>query len=113
MKNLKNLSEIETRYGTRNINELEFDSPEEFAAYKKKHKLRKGTVVKVAGKDKKIGDDSVKGKRMQITMDFQMANREDLEKYAKKYNLKLRNTRSHKRRHFGRVQEDHSVECFV
>lgn len=89
MKNLKNLSEIETRYGTRNINELEFDSPEEFAAYKKKHKLRKGTVVKVAGKDKKIGDDSVKGKRMQITMDFQMANREDLEKYAKKYNLKL------------------------
>jgi len=89
MKNLKNLSEIETRYGTRNINELEFDSPEEFAAYKKKHKLRKGTVVKVAGKDKKIGDDSVKGKRMQITMDFQMANKEDLEKYAKKYNLKL------------------------
>ena len=89
MKNLKNLSEIETRYGTRNINELEFDSPEEFAAYKKKHKLRKGTVVKVAGKDKKIGDDSVKGKRMQITMDFQMANREDLEKFADKYGLKL------------------------
>ena len=57
MKNLRNLSEIETRYGTRNINELEFDSPEEFAAYKKKHKLRKGTVVKVAGKDKKIGGD--------------------------------------------------------
>ena len=40
MKNLRHLSEITTRYGTRNINELEFDSPEEFAAYKKKHKAK-------------------------------------------------------------------------
>jgi len=68
MKNLRHLSEITTRYGTRNINELEFDSPEEFAAYKKKHKLRKGTVVKVAGKDKKIGDDKPKGKKTADTL---------------------------------------------
>ena len=89
MKDLKILSEMTTRYGTRNVNELEFKTPEEFATYKKKHKMRPGTVVKVAGKDKKIGDDKPKGRRMQITMDFQMANKEDLEKYAKKYNLKL------------------------
>ena len=40
MKNYRTLSETKTRYGTRNINELEFSSPEEFAAYKKRHKLR-------------------------------------------------------------------------
>ena len=56
MKDLKILSEITTRYGTRNINELEFSTPEDFAAYKKKHKMRPGTVVKVAGKDKVVGD---------------------------------------------------------
>ena len=54
MEDLKILSEITTRYGTRNINELEFKTPEDFAAYKKKHKMRPGTVVKVAGKDKVI-----------------------------------------------------------
>jgi len=56
MKDLKILSEISTRYGNRNINELEFKTPEDFAAYKKKHKMRPGTVVKVAGKDKVIDD---------------------------------------------------------
>ena len=48
-----------TRYGTRNVNELEFKTPEEFATYKKKHKMRPGTVVKVAGKDKVV--DAPKG----------------------------------------------------
>jgi len=56
MEDLKILSEITTRYGTRNINELEFKTPEDFAAYKKKHKMRPGTVVKVSGKDKVVGD---------------------------------------------------------
>ena len=56
MKDLKILSEITTRYGNRNINEIEFKTPEDFAAYKKKHKMRPGTVVKVAGKDKVIDD---------------------------------------------------------
>ena len=32
-------------------------TPEEFADYKKKHKMRPGTVVKVAGKDKVVGGD--------------------------------------------------------
>ena len=41
MENLKKLSEITTRYGTRDINELEFKTPEDFAAYKKKHKIEK------------------------------------------------------------------------
>jgi len=57
MKDLRHLSEITTRYGTRNINELEFGTPEEFKKYKAKHKMRPGTVVKVAGKDKVIGDE--------------------------------------------------------
>ena len=56
MKDLKILSEITTRYGNRNINEIEFKTPEDFATYKKKHKMRPGTVVKVAGKDKVIDD---------------------------------------------------------
>jgi len=42
------------------LNELEFKSPEDLAAYKKKHKMRPGTVVKVAGKDKVVGDDKPK-----------------------------------------------------
>ena len=41
--------------------ELEFKTPAEFAAYKKKHKMRPGTVVKVAGKDKVV--DAPKGKK--------------------------------------------------
>ena len=65
MKDLRILSEISTRYGNRNINELEFSSPEEFKKYKAKHKMRPGTVVKVAGKDKVV--DAPKGKK---TKDF-------------------------------------------
>ena len=61
MKDLKILSEISTRYGNRDINELEFKTPADFAAYKKKHKMRPGTVVKVAGKDKVV--DEPKGKK--------------------------------------------------
>ena len=38
------------------VKELEFKTPAEFATYKKKHKMRPGTVVKVAGKDKVIDD---------------------------------------------------------
>ena len=44
MVNLKNL-----------LGELEFKTPAEFASYKKKHKMRPGTVVKLAGKDKVVG----------------------------------------------------------
>tara|TARA_B100000963_G_C22562376_1_gene642000 strand:+ start:98 stop:925 length:828 start_codon:yes stop_codon:yes gene_type:complete len=93
MKNYRTLSEIETRYGTRNINELEFDSPEEFAAYKKKHKLRKGTVVKVAGKDKKIGGDDkpevTPGKTSSIeTVDFVTFNPKEIKKFAEKHGIK-------------------------
>ena len=68
MKDLKILSEITTRYGNRNINEIEFKTPEDFAAYKKKHKMRPGTVVKVAGKDKVVGDDKPKGKKTADTL---------------------------------------------
>ena len=49
MEDLKILSEITTRYGNRNVNELEFKTPEDFKKYKAKHKMRPGTVVKVAG----------------------------------------------------------------
>ena len=80
-----------TRFGNRNINELDFKTPAEFAAYKKKHKMRPGTVVKVAGKDKVVKDDKPKGKKMQITMDFQSSNKKDLERFADKYGLKVSN----------------------
>ena len=56
MKDLKILSEITTRYRNRNVNELEFKTPEDFKKYKAKHKMRPGTVVKVAGKDKVVDD---------------------------------------------------------
>ena len=62
MEDLRHLSEISTRYGNRNVNELEFKTPEEFADYKKKHKMRPGTVVKVAGKDKVVKDDNASKK---------------------------------------------------
>ena len=91
MKDLKILSEMTTRFGNRNINELDFKTPAEFAAYKKKHKMRPGTVVKVAGKDKVVKDDKPKGKKMQITMDFQSSNKKDLERFADKYGLKVSN----------------------
>ena len=44
----------------KNLNELEFRTPEQFAAYKAKHKMRPGTVVKVAGKDKVIDEPEEK-----------------------------------------------------
>ena len=62
MADLKHLWEISTRYGNRNVNELEFKTPKEFADYKKKHKMRPGTVVKVAGKDKVVKDDNASKK---------------------------------------------------
>ena len=71
---LKILSEISTRYGNRNVNELEFKTPEDFKKYKAKHKMRPGTVVKVAGKDKVVGDEPKKAKRKNVPLDFQMAN---------------------------------------
>ena len=61
MEDLKILSEMTTRYGNRNVNELEFKTPEDFKKYKAKHKMRPGTVVKVAGKDKVVGEP--KGKK--------------------------------------------------
>ena len=45
------------------LTEIEFKTPEEFKKYKAKHKMRPGTVVKVAGKDKVVGDDKPKGKK--------------------------------------------------
>ena len=38
------------------VREIEFKTPEDFKKYKAKHKMRPGTVVKVAGKDKVIDD---------------------------------------------------------
>ena len=62
MEDLKILSEISTRYGNRNVNELEFKTPEDFKKYKAKHKMRPGTIVKVAGKDKVVKDDNASKK---------------------------------------------------
>ena len=89
MENLKKLSEITTRYGNRNVNELEFSSPEDFKKYKAKHKMRPGTVVKVAGKDKVIGDEPKKSKRKSVPLDFQMANEKEVKQMAKKYGLEI------------------------
>ena len=58
MKDLRILSEITTRYGNRSVNELEFKTPEEFADYKKKHKMRQARLrCKSSGKDKVVGGD--------------------------------------------------------
>jgi hypothetical protein len=89
VKDLKILSEITTRYGNRNINELEFKTPEEFADYKKKHKMRPGTVVKVAGKDKVVDDKPKKAKRKSVPLDFQMANEKEIRRMAKKAGLDI------------------------
>ena len=91
MKDLRHLSEITTRYGNRNINELEFSSPEEFKKYKAKHKMRPGTVVKVAGKDKVIGDEPKKSKRKSVQLDFTQAkNQAELERMVKKAGLDVK-----------------------
>ena len=89
MEDLKILSEITTRYGNRNVNELEFKTPEDFKKYKAKHKMRPGTVVKVAGKDKVVGDEPKKAKGKSVPLDFQNANEKDVKKMAKKYGLEV------------------------
>ena len=43
------------------INELEFDSQKELDTYKKAHKVRKGTQLKVRNTKQKIGKALVKG----------------------------------------------------
>ena len=42
------------------VREIEFSTPEDFKKYKAKHKMRPGTVVKVAGKDKVIDEPEEK-----------------------------------------------------
>ena len=93
MKDLRILSEITTRYGNRNINELEFKTPEEFADYKKKHKMRPGTVVKVAGKDKVVGgDDASKAspKKRFSDIPFTQADVGQIKQFAKDNNLDIK-----------------------
>ena len=91
MKDLKILSEITTRYGNRNVNELEFSSPEDFKKYKAKHKMRPGTVVKVAGKDKVIGDEPKKAspKKRFEDIPFMHADVERIKQFAKDNNLEI------------------------
>ena len=96
MKDLRILSEITTRYGNRSVNELEFKTPEEFADYKKKHKMRPGTVVKVAGKDKVVGKDdasktSTKKRFEDIT--FSTASIDQIKKFAEDNNLDIKDMR--------------------
>ena len=93
MNDLKILSEITTRYGSRNINELEFKTPEDFAAYKKKHKMRPGTVVKVAGKDKVV--DAPKGKKTKASgIEFSSFGKKDIKRFADRYGVEVSNIRS-------------------
>jgi len=85
MVNLKNL-----------LGELEFKTPAEFAAYKKKHKMRPGTVVKVAGKDKVVGGDdksktSTKKRFEDIT--FSTASIDQIKKFAEDNNLDIKDMR--------------------
>ena len=85
MVNLKNL-----------LGELEFKTPAEFAAYKKKHKMRPGKVVKVAGKDKVVGGDdksktSTKKRFEDIT--FSTASIDQIKKFAEDNNLDIKDMR--------------------
>ena len=92
MKDLRILSEITTRYGNRSVNELEFSSPEDLKKYKAKHKMRPGTVVKVAGKDKVIGkDDAPKAspKKRFEGIPFMHADVERIKQFAKDNNLEI------------------------
>ena len=96
MKDLRILSEITTRYGNRSVNELEFSTPEEFADYKKKHKMRPGTVVKVAGKDKVVGgDDASKAspKKRFSDIPFTQADVGQIKQFAKDNNLEINDMR--------------------
>ena len=61
--------------------ELEFKTPAEFAAYKKKHKMRPGTVVKVAGKDKVV--DAPKGKKTKTSgIEFSTFGKKDIKRFT-------------------------------
>tara|TARA_Y100000361_G_C11077478_1_gene299141 strand:- start:23 stop:895 length:873 start_codon:yes stop_codon:yes gene_type:complete len=51
--------------------------------------MRPGTVVKVAGKDKVVGDEPKKAKRKNVPLDFQMANEKEIKQMAKKYGLEV------------------------
>jgi hypothetical protein len=95
MKDLRILSEITTRYGNRNLNELEFKTPEDFKKYKAKHKMRPGTVVKVAGKDKVVGDDKPKGKKGKVSsIEFSSFGKKDIKRFADRYGVEVSNIRS-------------------
>ena len=89
MEDLKILSEITTRYGNRNVNELEFKTPEDFKKYKAKHKMKPSTKVNIAGKDTTVGDEPKKAKRKNVPLDFQMANEKEIKQMAKKYGLEV------------------------
>ena len=76
--------------------ELEFKTPEEFADYKKKHKMRPGTVVKVAGKDKVVGgDDASKAspKKRFSDIPFTQADVGQIKQFAKDNNLDIKDMR--------------------
>ena len=73
--------------------ELEFKTPEDFAAYKKKHKMRPGTVVKVAGKDKVV--DAPKGKKTKASgIEFSTFGKKDIKRFADRYGVEVSNIRS-------------------
>ena len=73
--------------------ELEFKTPEDFAAYKKKHKMRPGTVVKVAGKDKVV--DAPKGKKTKASgIEFSTFGKKDIKRFADRYGVEVKNIRS-------------------
>ena len=73
--------------------ELEFKTPEDFAAYKKKHKMRPGTVVKVAGKDKVV--DAPKGKKAKgDSIEFSTFGKKDIKRFADRYGVEVSNIRS-------------------
>ena len=72
--------------------ELEFKTPEDFA-YKKKHKMRPGTVVKVAGKDKVV--DAPKGKKTKTSgIEFSTFGKKDIKRFADRYGVEVSNIRS-------------------
>ena len=81
MINLKNL-----------LVELEFKTPEEFKKYKAKHKMRPGTVVKVAGKDKVV--DAPKGKKGKVSgIEFSTFGKKDIKRFADRYGVEVKNIR--------------------
>ena len=74
------------------LTELEFKTPEDFKKYKAKHKMRPGTVVKVAGKDKVVGgDDESKAspKKRFSDIPFMHADVGEIKKFAKDNNLEI------------------------